>query len=76
MMRPRLSSDKLTHLINSALFVDSVMGHGFRNVADLTPEERERGERWRRWRDGGPTARRPEAALCTASAFLSLNLLA
>jgi hypothetical protein len=54
MMRPRLSSDKLTHLINSALFVDSVMGHGFRNVADLTPEERERGERWRRWRDGAP----------------------
>jgi hypothetical protein len=36
------------------LFVDSVMGHGFRNVADLTPEERERGERWPRLARRGP----------------------
>jgi len=47
--------DKLTRLLNSALFVDAVLP-GFKREADLTPEERERGERWRQW--GGDQSRR------------------
>lgn len=43
------TDDKLDRLLNSALFVDSATGHGFRNVADLIPKERERSERFWRW---------------------------
>ena len=43
----------LRQLLNSALFADALteatMGHGFRRVEDLTPEERERSE-WARQR--------------------------
>jgi hypothetical protein len=39
----------LKRLLNSALFADSVMDHGFKRGQDLTPEERKRGERWRQW---------------------------
>jgi hypothetical protein len=42
-------TDKLARLLNSALFVDAVCFPGFRREQDLTPEERERGERWRQW---------------------------
>jgi len=39
----------LRRLVHSALAADAMMPLNFRNEADLTPEERERGERWRRW---------------------------
>jgi hypothetical protein len=41
------SDDKLARLLNSALAVDALMGHGFRREADLSPEEHERAEAWR-----------------------------
>ena len=42
--------EKLIRLLNSALFVDSIWRPGdWKREADLTPEERERGERWRQW---------------------------
>jgi hypothetical protein len=42
--------EKLIRLLNSALFVDSIWRPGdWKCEADLTPEERERGERWRQW---------------------------
>lgn len=56
------TDDKLDRLLNSALFVDSGSRHGFRNEADLTPEEREQGERWRRW------ARQRRAAVFVSTA--------
>jgi hypothetical protein len=39
----------LTMLMNSALAVDAICFPGFKREADLTPEERELGERWRQW---------------------------
>jgi hypothetical protein len=44
-------TDKLARLLNSALAADSMMPLNSRNEADLSLEERERGERWRRFRD-------------------------
>jgi hypothetical protein len=42
----------LTRLLNSTLFVDSIYRPGeWKRVEDLTTEERERGEAWRRSRD-------------------------
>jgi hypothetical protein len=41
----------LRRLAHSALAADAMMPLNFRNESDLTPEERERGERWRRFRD-------------------------
>lgn len=35
----------------SALLVDSINVGDWKREADLTPEERERGEAWRRFRD-------------------------
>jgi hypothetical protein len=41
----RAAAEKfLKALLNSALAVDAMAPAGFRNEADLTPEERERGE--------------------------------
>ena len=52
-MQRKGDKDLLKRLLNSALATDAMMegmtGHGFRREADLTPEERERGEAWRRW---------------------------
>lgn len=42
---------QLTRLLNCALFVDVVCLPGFKREQDLTDAERERGERWRRFRD-------------------------
>jgi hypothetical protein len=43
-------ADKLTRLLSAALFVDSIYRPGeWKHEADLTPEERERGEAWRRF---------------------------
>jgi hypothetical protein len=42
-------SSKLAALLDSALAVDSTTLGDFRNVADQTPEERERSEAWRRF---------------------------
>jgi hypothetical protein len=58
---PASPTDKrpsLAALIHSALAVEAMAPADFRNIADLTPEERERGEAWRRFRDqpGPPTA--------------------
>jgi hypothetical protein len=54
--RPSLAS-----LIHSALFVDSIWRPGdWKRIDELTPEERARGEAWRRWRDG-PSPRRRTA---------------
>ena len=48
----RASAEKfLKALLNSALAVDAPKPCNFRNVNDLTLEERELGEHWRRWRD-------------------------
>jgi hypothetical protein len=43
-----LADDKLARLLNSALACDAVMALGLRREADLMPDERKRGERWRR----------------------------
>lgn len=43
--------DKQARLLNSALAADAMAPLNFRNEADMTPEERERNERWLRfWR--------------------------
>jgi hypothetical protein len=50
-MERTADKDLLKRLLNSALAADSVMPLEFRRVEDLTPEERERNERWLRfWR--------------------------
>jgi hypothetical protein len=41
----------LEDLWSGILALDSMMPHGVRKVNDLTPKERELGERWRRFRD-------------------------
>ncbi len=41
----------LKALLNSALAVDALKPCNFRNVNDLTPDERELGESWRKFRD-------------------------
>jgi hypothetical protein len=48
----RASAEKfLKALLNSALAVDTLKPCNFRNENDLTPDERELGERWRKFRD-------------------------
>ena len=41
----------LKALLNSALAVNTLKPCNFRNVNNLTPDERELGESWRKFRD-------------------------
>jgi hypothetical protein len=54
----------LKRLLNSALVVDAAASLDFRNVADLTPEERTRGEAMRRFiKRPRPGDRKPRGRL-------------